>query len=48
MKKKALILIMLAVFLFNGCSIMPYQENFSCSEDVNAGSCKMVRDNYNQ
>lgn len=32
--------------LFAGCFMMPYQENFSCQADLGAGSCGMVRDNY--
>ncbi|MCK9473673.1 lipoprotein [Sulfurimonas sp.] len=45
---KKIIFLISTVLVFTGCSFMPYKENFSCSGDVNAGSCGMVRDNYNR
>lgn len=44
---KIIAIFLVLILIFSGCSIMPYKENFSCSGDVNAGSCAMVRDNYN-
>ncbi len=43
--RKSLTLAILIAVAFSGC-LMPYQENFSCQADLNAGRCGMVRDNY--
>lgn len=43
--RKSLTLATLIAVAFTGC-LMPYQENFSCQADLNAGRCGMVRDNY--
>ncbi|MDX9743236.1 MAG: hypothetical protein RBT59_05405 [Arcobacteraceae bacterium] len=37
----------LVTLSFSGCWLMPYQENFSCNNDIYNGRCGMVRDNYN-
>lgn len=43
--RKSLTLATFIAVAFSGC-LMPYQENFSCQADLNAGRCGMVRDNY--
>ena len=44
---KVAVLSCIAALLFSGCWLMPYNENFACNSDIGAGSCGMVRDNYN-
>jgi hypothetical protein len=42
-----IIILAITMLFFNGCWLMPYQENFSCNADLEAGRCGMIRDNYN-
>jgi len=44
---RTVLLAVLIALSFSGCWLMPYQENFSCNNDIYNGRCGMVRDNYN-
>lgn len=44
---RTILLAVLITLSFSGCWLMPYQENFSCNNDIYNGRCGMVRDNYN-
>lgn len=44
---KHIIYVFMIALIFSGCWMMPYKNDFSCNGDIGAGTCGMVRDNYN-
>lgn len=45
-KLKIAICSCVGLFLFSGCSLTPYQSEFSCTKGVNSGVCESVSNNY--
>jgi hypothetical protein len=34
------------IVMMGGCSMMPYEENFSCNKNIGIGTCTSVSENY--
>ncbi len=45
-KIKIAICICTGIFLMGGCSLTPYQSEFSCTKGVNNGKCESVSESY--